>query len=304
MAAENKIPTVLFELIDQRDSGFIQDGTRGTANENQLRAPQVSWIPNTGLTCDLIKDEKSGIVTPTYREIRYIKNSNIIDKAEQDKMHIKPNPHVDLIEFKQATKLVSRQGSSINEYDYLMTVFYNAGAANRPDSATAIYRAVDLNKNAEILAEDDEDLERALNIVNSLKVKTGSKDQPYQYNEERIEGICTILGVAADTPAQKVYTISAFAKAQPRAFLQKVENFEQFIQTEVNHAVQLNVITFENNAAIFPEDQEVIKDLGKGNLGMDKKINRLSDFLKTNEGNAALTKMRLLTQLAKENQIQ
>lgn len=299
----DKIPTIFFEIIDQKDSGFYKDdGSKGTPNETQLRTPQVIWIPREGFMGEI--SELNGIPTPVFKEIRYIKNATVIEKDAQDKMGIKPNPKADVIEFRNGNKLVSRQGSSVVEYDYLMNVFYNKDAPNRPESATALFRAVDLNKNAEILAEDDESLYRTLGILQSLKTKTGVKEQPFKYNEERIDGLCTILGVTADSYATKWYTLSEFGKAQPKMFLKKVENFEQQILTEVSHAIQMNVVIFDGNTAYIKNGAEskMIKEFGAGKMSQDIKMNKLSDFLKTEEGNSALTEMRMLTEVAK-NQV-
>lgn len=309
MADNNNIPTRLFELIDQRDSGFFREDSKGMPdrNQGQLRTSEVSWVPNSGYRCILVKEEVEGneIITPTNKEIRFIKNIDIIDKEEQDKRKIQPKPLVDLIEFVGGLKLISRQGSTKAEYDYLNDVFYHADAPNRPDSAGALYRSVDLNKKAEELADDDEDGYRAMGIMLSLKTKTGLKgDGPkFQYNEERIDGLCQMLGVVADTYAQKWYALSLLAKGQPDIFLAKVENFEQQILTEVSHAITLNVVVFDKNTAFFKEDSTAIRELGKGNLSQDRKMEALADFLKTEEGTHALSKMRTLTAVAKNKSL-
>lgn len=305
--AEQNIPTALFTLLDQRESGFFKDDkTKGTPNETQLMTSQVSWIPNTGFKCELIKEVINDVerITPTYKEIRFIKNVNFIDKEEQEKKNIRTNPSVDTIEFVGGMKLVSRAGSSIAEFDYLWNAFYHKDAPNRPDSATAMYASVDLNKKAEELADDDEDGYRAMGIVLSLKTKTGLKDPKFQYNEERIDGICQMLGVVQDTYPMKWYALSLLAKGQPDVFLAKVENFEQQILTEVSHALTLNVIVFDKNTAFFREGSKAITELGKGNLSQDRKMGALADFLKTEEGNNALTEMRMLTAVAKNKSLE
>lgn len=298
----DKVPTVMFEILAQGDSGFILDGTRDTPNEQQLRTPEVTWIPNSGYRG--VWKKLDGIDTLVYEEIRYIKNSLEISKEEQDKKNIKPNHRNDKLEIKRAEKLTSRQGDTINEYDYMTQVFYNQDAPNRPAHVQALYRAVDVNKNAEILNDDDEFKLRALQILSTLRTKI--KNNEYQYNEERVEAICTLLSITAESNSTKYFTISSFANAQPKAFLQKVENFEQMIETEVNHASQMNVVVFDGNTAILNsgEEKKIIKDLGAGKLGHNQKMQRLSDYLKTQDGNNALTEIRLLTRIAKDQALQ
>jgi len=289
---ENKIPTVLFEIIDQKDSGVFLADTRGSASETQLRGSIVTWIPRTGFRCEMIKNETTGITTPTNIEIRFIKNSREIDKEKQELAKIQPNPKADTIEFRNNNMLISRQGDTESKYDYLMNAFYNKDAPNRPESATAIYRMIELDKNAEILMEDDDDAFRAMEITQSLKIKTGLKSPKYKYNEERIDSISNLLGVVAESYEQKAFSINAFAKSQPRNFLKKVENFEQAILTEVTQALKANVVVFDKNAAMFPDDLRIIKDFGSIKMSGDAKTNALADFLKTDEGAHSLTMLR------------
>lgn len=302
---DNKLPTLYLELTDQRPSGFFRENTQGTTNELQLTAPEVRWIPASGFMKENIEETINGktVITPTNVEIRYIQHSNIINRAAQDKANIKTNAREDKILFEKGHAIVVREGSSIGLYDYLSKVFYNENAPDRPDTANVIFKAVDLNKDVNLLLEDDEYMERALAITNSLKIKTGLKDTPFKFNEDRIEAFAKIFNVqGAETIEKKVFAITLLAKRNPQSFLKIAENFEQAIATEVSHAIQLGVIVFDKNTAFIKDKDEskVVKDLGGGNMSNEKKAEKLSDFLKTDEGSQSLTEIRIKVAFAKD----
>lgn len=306
----NKIPTLYLELTDQRPSGFFLENTKGTTNEVQLKAPTVRWIPTSGFMKEDIEETVNGktVITPTNVEIRYIQHSNEIRRDLQDKANVKINPKEDKILFEKGHAIVMREGSTIGLYDYLSKVFYNQNAYGKPETANVIFRAVELDKDVDILNEDNEFLERALSITNSLKTKTGLKDTPYKYNEDRVEALATLFNVqGANTISKKLYGLSELAKKDPQKFLQVAENYEQGIATEVSHAIQLGVVVYDSNTAVFKgatvEETKIIKDLGAGKLGIETKNQRLADYLKTTEGASSLTELRVKIAFAKDQSL-
>jgi hypothetical protein len=63
----------------------------------------------------------------------------------------------------------------------------------------------------------------------------------------------------------------------------------------------LGVIRFEGNTALFDEGDKVVKALGSGNLGHDKKISLLAEYLASKEGTQDLTELRVRLDVAKKN---
>ena len=294
-----KAPVMYLELIEKRNSGFVKKGTQGTAFHEELNCPNIRWINNSGYKG--IKEVHEGRETTVFKEIRWIKNCPTIIKEEQVRMNIKPNPYEDKIPFEKGFATVVRDGSTITLYDYLKEVFWNADAEYRPETADAIYRVMQLDKQAEEIDESDIIMADAIKLVASLRTQTSAKDIAYKYNEERLNSICELCAVYADSTATKFHALMSLAKTRPAWFNDLVVKFEQMILTEVTHAVELEVVRFDGNTAIYQDGEKVIKNLGMGNLSRDSKIEKLSDFLKTKEGNAELTEMRAKVALTQAN---
>lgn len=300
--ASKKPPVIFLELVEKRSSGFVKQGTEGTMFHEELNCPNISWIPNRGMAAEKVIETVAGkeVETTVYKEVRWIKNCNTIDLTEQEKRNIKPNYFEDKIPFEKGFATVVRDGGTISLYDYLLTAFYNKSNPDRPSTAEGIYKVVQLDKQAEQINEADVEMADAIKLVDSLRTKTGSKDTPYKYNEERISAMCAVCQVHAETPAQQLYALMSLAKARPRWFLDLVVKFEQTVLTEVSHALELKVIQFDGNTAMYSEGNKVIRNFGAGNFKHEKKIELLADYLKTQEGNPDLTELRAKTDLAKE----
>jgi hypothetical protein len=240
-------------------------------------------------------------MTTVFKEIRWVKHCPTIDKEEQEKRNIKPNRLEDKIPFEKGFATVVRDGGTVSLYDYLNDVFYNENATNRPETADAIYRVMQIDKQAEEIDESDIMMADAIKLVASLRTQTSKKDKTYKYNEERLNSICELCAVYADSVATKFHALMSLAKARSKWFLDLVVRFEQTILTEATHAVELEIIRFDGNTALYKDDDKIIKNLGTGNLSRDTKIEKLSDFLKTNEGNPVLTELRAKIEVAKSN---
>ena len=292
----SKAPIMYLELMEKRNSGFVKNGTDGTAFHEELNCPNIRWIPNSGFKA--IEEDHNGVKTVVFKEIRWIKHCSIIDKDEQDRRNIKPNRIEDKIPFEKGFATIAREGSTISLYDYLKDVFYSKDSENRPERADAIYRVMQLDKQAEEIDERDIEMADAIKLVASLRTQVG-KDKSYKYNEERLNAMCTLCAVHADSTATKFHALMSLAKARSKWFVDLVVKFEQTILTEVTHAVELEIVRFDGNTALYKDGEKVIKNLGTGNLAKDTKIEKLSDFLKTTEGNVHLTELRAKIEVAK-----
>lgn len=292
----SKAPVMYLELIEKRNSGFVKNGTDGTAFHEELNCPNLRWIPNSGFKAVMEKHGDHDVVA--FKEIRWVKNCSTIDKDEQDRRNIKPNRMEDKIPFEKGFATVVREGSTISLYDYLKDVFYSKDSENRPETADAIYRVMQIDKQAEEIDESDIEMADAIKLVASLRTQVG-KDKSYKYNDERLNAMCTLCAVHADSTATKFHALMSLAKARSKWFVDLVVKFEQTILTEVTHAVELEIVRFDGNTALYKDGEKVIKNLGTGNLAKDTKIEKLSDFLKTTEGNVHLTELRAKIEVAK-----
>lgn len=299
--AKAKPPVMFLEYCDKRNSGFVKKGTEGTPFHDELNCPSVAWIPSRGKTA--VIEIINGVETNVYKEIRWINGCNTIDVEEQDRKGIKPNPKEDLIVFEKGFATIPKEGSTLSLYDYLEKVFFNGNSAGRPDHIEPLYKVMQLDKQAEEINESDVEMADAIQLVSSLRIKTGDKKTPYKYNEERLSSICDICQVHADTAAQKLYALMSLAKAKPRWFLDLVVKFEQTILTEVAHALELKVVMFDGNAAVYSEDKKLVYNLGAGNFKHEKKIEMLADYLKSKDAAESLTELRAKVSVAKENSL-
>src|SRR4029077_13327151 len=136
------------ELADQRDSGWVLDGTAGTKNETRLTCPSAEFIPSRGFRLVKGKNPQSGKEEWYNEEIRYIKNQRVLSVAEQNARGIRPsrNRVDDKIIIKGGNFSVTREGAFIGLYDYLVDVFYNGSNPDRPASAKAIYKVKEVGK--------------------------------------------------------------------------------------------------------------------------------------------------------------
>lgn len=278
-------PVIFIELTDRRSSGYILDGTRDTKEEFELNSPTMRFIRNTGKRFN----EQIGRV----EDIRYIKGRDEISVDEQKQKGIIPNKATsmeDLIGIKDGTFSVKREYPYIGLYDYLIQSFDNESNPHRPESKTAIYRVIELGKKEEKLNELSMMEADAVQLIGTLYQKVG--DKKYRYNTDKINALCELFLVFAETEAGKIHGLMAHAKRNPENFLKKATRFEQTTITEIAHALELSVIKFEGNTATYIHKDKVIRNLGKGNISHDTKVQLLADFLRSPEGNAAYLELR------------
>ena len=296
-------PQVIFiELVDRRPSGFIKDGTRGTDWEEELDSPVAEFIPNFGYRRGVKEEMRDGKPHKVYfnEPIRYIKEQTVISVADQKKLGIEPHraSKEDKIIVERGKFSVVREGSFVGLYDYILDAFYNESNPNRSESAQAIYRVVDFDKEDEEINEMDFMIADATRLVQSLVQKIGEKQ--YKYQEEKINGLCQLFSIYAETPAGKVTGLMATAKRDPENFLKKATKFEQTKVIQITHALELSVIKFEGNTVMYANKDKVVATLGTGNISHAKKIEKLADLFGTPDFRAAYDEFQLELEVAQE----
>lgn len=300
---DKKPPMVFIELVDQGNSGFIQDDTIGTLTPIQLRAPSIRFIPNVGYRRGTKTEIRNGKeMTVRYNEaIRYIKNEEIIVLSEQKRLGIEPSPlaREDKIAIEKGFAAIVREGSSVGLFDFIVEAYYNDSNPERSERATALYRVVDLNKRVEQINEDELIAADAVKFVGSLYEKVGKNI--YRYNEDKIDACCEMLAIVAQTPATRIQALMSIAKQRPEWFMQKVTSLEHVTITEVTHALELGVIRFNNNVAEYVSKEKILKSLGGGKLSHDTKITKLADWLGTAEAHGAYIELKAEIDIAKNN---
>jgi len=290
---DTKPPMIFLELVDQNGSGFIQDGTRNTANPVELRAPNIRIIPNEGYRrgkrIDIVNGKE--VETRFNEKIRFIKNEDIIVLSEQRRLGIERNglAREDKIVIEKGYATVVREGSTVGLYDYLVDSYYNESNIDRSEKATALYRIVRLDDKAESFNEDELLQADAIKYVGSLYQRVG-KNQ-YQYNEDKITAICELLSIYAETMATRIQALMNHAKQRPEWFLNKVTKLEQTTVTEITHALELNVIRIKGSVVEYANKNKVIKTWAE-KLTKDQVISRFADWLRTQEGHEAYMELK------------
>ena len=306
--AREKAPVIYIELCDRRGSGFYLDangvpaGTRGTKNEVQLDSPTARFIPNTAFRLAKSTNEK-GDVEYYNEEIRFIKNQREISVARQKQLGIEPRRGSieDKIILEKGNMSVAREGALIGLYDYIIDSFYNEGAIGRPVNLPAIYRIVEVDEEADDINEYDTLVADAILFVKQFYQKVGKNE--YKYNEDKINGLCQLFAVFAETNSQKVVALNGMAKRDPKYFLEKAVKFEQTTITEITHGLELGVIAITKGTVEYVAKEKIIRVVGE-KLKKDKQIENLSDWFRTSEGNEAYTEFRAELEAAKEKSLQ
>lgn len=302
---KDNVPVLFIETVDQGDSGFYLDGTQGTPYAQQLRTPTVSWIPTTGIEVYEEEIEKDGkkIKIKKNRKIRHIKDCDTIYPEEQDKRGFKPNRMTDKIPMDNGFANVRAEGSTLNTFNYLTAATYYLDNELRPKTATALYKRIKVNERAVELLDEDEFLTAAKSKIYALRINIGGEKGKYKYLEDKIDSYCSLFNITNETPETKLVSLLQIAVSKPREFLNVVSKAEQTVITEVTHALQLGVIMFDGNVAQYSEGAKVIGgSLGNTKMSNDKKIEALSNYLQTPEGNGDLTELRIRTEAEKEKQ--
>jgi len=75
---------------------------------------------------------------------------------------------------------------------------------------------------------------------------------------------------------------------------------EQTVVSELHIALELNVVKFEKNTLVYSNKDKVIMDCGKGNLSLDKKIVKASEFLMSPESKESYDEFHIELETAQE----
>lgn len=299
---KEKVPTIYIELCDRRPSGFILDGTAGTKHQQELDSPTARFIPNIGYRRIWQKETIGGkeVKTPKNEKIRWIKNEDEISFDKQIARGIIPHKvsKEDKIIIEKGNFSIAREGAYVGLYDYIMDVYYNKSNPDRSQNADAIYRVIELGKDEEEMNEMDFMIADAINFVRKLVTKTGAKS--YKYDEEKIDSLCQIFLVYAETPSGKVEALMGHAKYDPKGFLEKATKIIQTKVTEISHALQLGVIVIKGNTVQYANKDKIIATLGTGNISHENKINKLADLFGTPDFKAAYEEFQIELEVAKE----
>lgn len=291
--ANQKPPMLLLELSQKRNSGWVQKGSEGS-NPIYRDTSEMEYIESEGFMAEMMDDNSRKNI-----KIRYIEGEDLILRDKQEELKINPKRKDSKILFHNGFMTVVRSGNTRGLYDYCENVYYNENAPNRPSSATALFRVVDLNKKAEQINENEEEVVIALAQVYKLRKKNSKGG--YDYNEDKIDAYASVLNIhGGEDYGQKILAISNFAKVNPTVFMQAITAFDSVVSTEVAHALELGVIEFQENVAQYREGNQIIKSLGTQKMNKKQQIDSLSEYLKTPDGNEALTKMRAALEVAKE----
>lgn len=292
MAAVKKeqAPIAFYTLMGRAPSGWTQEDTVNMSNPIVIDAPLRRNIPNHGWRKMLVKEEQEDGSVMEYHvveEIRYIKNQSEIRVKEQNRLGIKPStrPMNDWISFLKGDLTVKRDGSFIGMFDFLESTSNNDTNEDRIEAADAIFRKMNVVEDAETLIDFDEIQDEAKRKVRSWWEKVDGKKI---YNEEKIKIAAQTFGIYADTIQEEVTMLLEKAHQMPKDFLEKLAKLEQTSMTEVTQALQLGVVEFVGNVAMYKEaGKGSIYNLGAGKLKLETKIEKLSNWFLTNEGQSA-----------------
>lgn len=311
VAEMEKPPVLYIELYDKRPSGFIRDldgkpaGSFGTEHHHELDSPMARFIPTFGYRKGVKKEMKNGKqVDLSYNEpIRYIKEQTEISLERQKLLGIERSRATkeDLIEVKRGSLSVVREGSYIGLYDYLTEVYYNASNPDRSKGADKIYKVVQLGIEEEGLNDLDIMMADALKLVARFyeKKSTGK----YVYKEDKIDTLCNLFEVYAETMSGKITALNALAKTDPKEFIYRAEKFLQTNFTFVAQAIQLNVIYFKGNIAEYVGKEKIVANLGSEKLTNQEKVERLSELLQTDDFKEINEELMFEVEVVKEKQL-
>lgn len=299
----DKVPTMYLEVVTQGDSGYVRDDTKGTAHEEKISCAEVTFVPNVGKMAEEIVDEK-GTGTGRFKNvpIRYIKDCPYIKVSDQKTHGYEKNTIAtnDAIVIKKGKAIIKEEGD-LALFSYIKNVFYNLSAPNRPRTAKAIFKVVEVEKNVSVINEGKFLQAKAIMFVETLVLKTGNT---YKYKEDKIDNILTALSLfGGDNYSDKIRVLTDHAEKNPKTFLDIVSKMDNITITEVSHCLELNVIAFEGNSAVYVEGKKLVGIVNAEAKSTAKKIDALAELLQTPEYAQAYTELRAKLEIAQENNL-
>jgi hypothetical protein len=298
----NEAPMMILEVLTTGESGYVRDDTRGTDFEETINCPGLLAIPNTGLMAEEIID--NGKPTGRYKniKIRYIKDCPYIRVDEQEKYNIEKSNVVsnDSLSIKKGKAVLKREGD-VAKFDYLKNVFWNLDAPNRSRTAKALFKVVELEQKVKAMNEDKFLQAEALTTVSRLVIKTGGQ---YKFKEDKIDNLLTALNKhGGDNYSEKINVLTNHAEKFPKEFLDIANTLDNITVTLIAHAIELNVIRFEGFTAEYVDSKSILATVSNENKSSSKKMEALSDMLKTPELAQAYQELQAKVEIAKENEL-
>lgn len=294
-ATASKYPVAIFELIPQARSGagFVREDTIGTKEPVNLIHPKNRVIQNESVKRVPSETDKDVYINvPT----RYVYNCPIILKSAQSAAGIQPNPRTDKIIFINGLLTVPKDGAFVGLYDFMKQHGQNESNEAKVDTLQPIFREIKPAEDAHESNFNDFVIVEAIGYIKALVTEKAGK---YIYNEERIEALCHLFNVYAETPEQKTTALIAYAKTNPKGFLSQAKANEQTVLIEVQHGLRLKVISFEGNTAVYVGKNVKIKEL-TGAKSEEAKITALANYFSSIDGKEAYELYRAELAAAKQ----
>lgn len=295
-----KYDVLILELIPEskNGSGFEREDTVNLPEDQKVRIihPKNRVILNTSIIQQPSKNDPKVMVNVVTRVI-YGQEEIIKTNQEEAKMTTSLR---DKIVFINGFRMVPNDGAFVGEYKWAKSHAQNESNPNRPLNTAGnpllhpVFREVRAEKTAQDKNIYDLQLAQALGFINEKLVK--QKGGEYTYIEEEIETVAANFAISADSPAQKVAALIAFAKAKPDVFLATAKSSEQTVNIEIKHAVQLKLIAIDGLMVKYTEGENpVIKTFSNAQNTDEKKLAALGSYFQKVEGKEAyeLFKQRL-----------
>lgn len=281
-APSKEAQVLILELLDSKPSSYIMDGPGIDDMDKIDSTPVISFpslrkIRNTSRVKQVIKDDQ-GNETFIYKKIRYINGCPFIEVERQDKENYKPNHLADLLIFRNGSARATKEGD-IGKFLYLEACEYNIDAPNRPDDAEGVFKVISTEVDAQ--AEENQiDLENeAMEVLLGLKRKVSEKE--VKYNEDSLEFLCSVFKVPAFESGFKSeawIALARIARSEPKRFLNSIANKRSLIEVDVFSAVQVTVVTIDEQRAFFTASSKLIMEFDK-DLNEEQKGQALVDFM-------------------------
>lgn len=288
----------IFVLVNQQPSGFVRKGTENTETPIELSNPGEKAILTKSAYAKPIS--KGGKKTFERVKIRYLDSSNEILVKLQEEQEAIANPVLDRIQFKNGQIVVAGEGAGIGKLAFMRADSRNETAPHRIPGVEAVYREIfpeqeKVVDNDDIFAEAD----AVTYVRNLIKSKT---EKGVVYDEERLNALSRLFNVVADSPAGKISSLIANAKAKPADFLKRAKEYEQTKIIEISHAISLGLISIDGTNVNYVGKNEIIHTFSD-KLTNDQKMQSLSNFFSSPAGEHHYKKFMLELQTVKENNI-
>lgn len=287
-------PILTIRLVNQQESSWILEGTENSADPIKMAFPSLYRIvPH----CKVAYKDDKGVLR--HKQIRHIAGCDSIDPKWQDENGYVPDPQMDNIWVANGVAVFERSGESIGTYDYLKQYQGNISAKDRPKDAADEFEEVNDVELAEQIIVDFREQFDAMNILNSLmRYENGA----YEYDEESIDQICSVLNIKVKSPAEKVAVLTTICATNPKLVTDSIANQSKKVIHDVRKAETLQTITFSDDKVVFNETKAVILAFKKKHNRISQ-VNKLVDFLSSKDGEPFYGQLLILNEKAAANSL-